>query len=124
MSIRLLYESDEWSTYALRNRIQEQGISCRLACMEDDLVPEQFLNCDLVVSRVFASAQFRGHEKSLRQMPRLIAYLREHQIPMLNPYQAHFYCMITGFRRRRCTAPFAKRKAVLWRRLSVSCIQA
>ncbi len=91
MSIRLLYESDEWSTYALRNRIQEQGISCRLACMEDDLVPEQFLNCDLVVSRVFASAQFRGHEKSLRQMPRLIAYLREHQIPMLNPYQAHFY---------------------------------
>ena len=30
-------------------------------------------------NRVFASAQFRGHEKSLRQMPGLIAYLREKQ---------------------------------------------
>ena len=91
MSISLLYESEEWSTYALQSRIREQGIPCRLVCMEDEIYQEQFLECDLVVNRVFASAQFRGHERSLKQMPGLIAYLRERQIPMLNPYQAHFY---------------------------------
>ena len=91
MSIKLLYESEEWSTYALQNRIQEQGIACQLVCMEEQIQYEQFLDCDLVVDRVFASAQFRGHERSLRQMPELISYLKEKQIPMLNPYQAHFY---------------------------------
>lgn len=91
MSILLLYESEEWSTYALQSRIQEQGIPCRLVCMEGAIPWEQFVDCDLVVSRIFASAQFRGHERSLRRMPELIAYLREKDIPMLNPYQAHFY---------------------------------
>lgn len=91
MSIRLLYESEEWSTYALQSRIQEEGIPCELVCMEEEIPWEQLSGCDLVVSRVFASAQFRGHERSLQQMPELIAYLKEKQIPMLNPYQAHFY---------------------------------
>lgn len=91
MSIILLYESEEWSTYALQGRIQEQGIPCQLVCMEDGIPWEKFSNCDLVVSRVFASAQFRGHKRSLERMPELIAYLREKQIPMLNPYQSHFY---------------------------------
>lgn len=91
MSIKLLYESEEWSTYALQGRIREQGIPCQLVCMEDEIAEEQFSDCDLVVSRVFASAQFRGHERSLERMPGLIAYLKEQQIPMLNPYQAHFY---------------------------------
>lgn len=91
MSILLLYESEEWSTYALQSRIQEQGIPCRLACMERGILWEQFSDCDLVVSRVFASAQFRGHGRSLKKMPELIAYLKEKQTPMLNPYQTHFY---------------------------------
>lgn len=91
MGILLLYESEEWSTYALQSRIREQGILCRLVCMEGAIPWEQFVDCDLVVSRIFASAQFRGHERSLRRMPELIAYLREKDIPMLNPYQAHFY---------------------------------
>lgn len=91
MGIILLYESEEWSTYALQNRIQEQGISCQLVCMEDRIPWEKLSDCDLVVSRVFASAQFREHDKSLERMPGVIAYLREKQIPMLNPYQSHFY---------------------------------
>lgn len=91
MSITLLYESEEWSTYALQSRIQEQGIPCQLVCMEDKIPWEVFSDCDLVVSRIFASAQFRGHGRSLARMPGLIDYLREKQIPMLNPYQAHFY---------------------------------
>lgn len=91
MSVKLLYESEEWSTYALRDRIQEHGIPCHLVCMEGEIPWEQFSDGDLVVSRVFASARFRGHERSLRRMPGLIAYLRERRIPMLNPYQAHFY---------------------------------
>lgn len=91
MGIRLLYESEEWSTYALQDRIREEGIPCDLVYMEKEIPWEEFLNCDLVVNRVFASAQFRGHEKSLEQMPGLIAYLKEKKIPMLNPYQAHFY---------------------------------
>ncbi len=91
MSVKLLYESEEWSTYALRDRIQEHKVPCHLVCMEGEIPWEQFSDGDLVVSRVFASAQFRGHERSLRRMPGLIAYLRERQIPMLNPYQAHFY---------------------------------
>lgn len=69
MSIILLYESEEWSTYALQSRIQEQGIPCQLVCMGNRIPWEQFSNRDLVVSRVFASAQFRGHERSLRWMP-------------------------------------------------------
>lgn len=91
MGVILLYESEEWSTYALQSRIREQGIPCQLACMEDGIPWEKFSDCDLVVSRVFASAQFRGHDRSLERMPGLIAYLREKQIPMLNPYQSHFY---------------------------------
>lgn len=91
MGVIVLYESEEWSTYALQSRIQEQGIPCRLVCMEDGIFWDQFSDGDLVVNRVFASAQFRGHGRSLSRMPELIAYLKEKQIPMLNPYQAHFY---------------------------------
>lgn len=91
MGIRLLYESEEWSTCELQRRILEQGIPCQLVCMEEEIQKEQFSDCDLVVSRVFASAQFRDHERSLNQMPELSAFLREKQIPMLNPYQAHLY---------------------------------
>lgn len=91
MGIKLIYESEEWSTFALQSRILEQGIPCQLVRMEDELQWEQFSDCQLVVNRVFASAQFRGHQKSLERMPELIQYLKEKQIPMLNPYQAHFY---------------------------------
>lgn len=91
MGIIILYESDEWSTYALQSRIREHDIPCQLVCMEDGISWERFSDCDLVVSRVFASAQFRGHARSLERMPEVIAYLRKKQVPMLNPYQAHFY---------------------------------
>lgn len=34
MSVKLLYESEEGSTYALRDRIQEHKVPCNLVCME------------------------------------------------------------------------------------------
>ena len=43
------------------------------------------------MNRIFASAQFREHFRSLRETPQVIEYLKSKQIPMVNPYQAHYY---------------------------------
>jgi len=89
MSIGILYESKEWSSYALEQYINEMGVPARLIDMQEE--PKDLLSYDLIVNRVFASSIFRGHEKALQRMPGVIALLKANGIPMVNPYDAHFY---------------------------------
>ena len=89
--IGILCESMEWSDYALCENIAGMGIPAKLFDLEEDGNEDGILSCSLVVSRIFASAVFRGHEKSLGRMPGIIEMLRENGIPMINSGAAHFY---------------------------------
>ena len=73
------------------DNISSMGVAARLIDMQDDIKEDELLSCDLIVNRVFASAVFRGHEKSLRRMPKVIDMLKKNNIPMINPYEAHFF---------------------------------
>ena len=90
MTIGILYESKEWSTYALRDHIAK-GVSVKLFDLQEEVDEAGLLSCKLILNRVFASAVFRGHQKALEQMPGVIALLEKHAIPMINPAEAHFY---------------------------------
>jgi len=91
MTIGILYESKEWSTFALRDRVKEAGIPVKMFDLQEETDPEELLSCRLILNRVFASAVFRGHQKALDQMPDMIALLRKHGVPMINPAAAHYY---------------------------------
>lgn len=91
MEIGILYESDEWSSYALKDNINKLGVEAKLINTEEEMDYTELLNCSLVVNRVFASSQFRGHQNSLKKVSEIIEKLKERNIPMVNPYEAHFY---------------------------------
>jgi len=91
VAIGILYESDEWSDYALCKYINDMGVTARLINLLEDNNEGEILSCDLVVSRIFASSVFRGHQKALDRMPGIIDMLRTNSIPMINPYEAHFF---------------------------------
>ena len=91
--IGILYESDEWSDWKLAHEL-EVLLGPDSVCMIDmegaDPV-SQALSCDLLVSRVFASARFRGHERSHAVMERVIAETEAQGIPLINPARAHAF---------------------------------
>ncbi|WP_195267431.1 ATP-grasp domain-containing protein [Eubacterium sp. 1001713B170207_170306_E7] len=87
----ILYESEEWSSHKLLAEIQSFGVEARLINLEEDNAVASINGCDLLVSRVFASAQFRQHQRSLERMPKVIRQAAHKGIPMINPPQAHFY---------------------------------
>lgn len=89
--VGILYESEEWSSYKLLEEIQSFGIEACLISLEEDHAFELVNSCDLLVSRIFASAQFRAHHKSLERMPEVIKQAERKGIPILNPPRAHFY---------------------------------
>ena len=91
MAIGILFESDEWSDYAIRNRIRELGVEADLVNMRKEIDEVKLLSYKMIVSRVFASSVFRGHEKALKRMEEVMELLREHRIPMLNTYEAHYF---------------------------------
>ena len=91
MLIGILFESKEWSSYALHENIIAMGVPAKLIDLQMDHNEDEILSCDLIVSRIFASAVFRGHQKSLCRMPGVIEALKKSNIPMINPYEAHFY---------------------------------
>ncbi len=91
MSIAILYESLEWSSYQMQKEIEKLGVKADLIYLEEDIVLENLRNYKLIVSRIFASAVFRGHQKSLAQMDKIIKFLNKENIPMVNPTTAHFY---------------------------------
>ena len=91
MTIGILYESNEWSDYALRDSITALGIEAVLIDMQEDIGEAELLSYNMIINRVFASAVFRGHGKALEQTRAAIELLRKNNIPMLNPYEAHFF---------------------------------
>ncbi len=89
MSIGILFESQEWSSFQLEKEIQNMGVPATLIDLEKDVDRQALLSHTLIVSRIFASAAFRNHHKSLAKMPEIIDLLRAHNIPMINHYEAH-----------------------------------
>lgn len=97
--IGVLYESDEWSDHKLAAEL-----ATALAEMCGDDVPtvtmidmtrgdcvERALACGMLVSRVFASARFRGHDAALESMERLVDEAAARGIVMINEPRAHRY---------------------------------
>lgn len=91
MSIAILFESKEWSSYQLETYINQLGVPTKLIDLQEEGNEQEIVSHDLIVDRIFASAQFRGHQKSLDRMPKIIQLLKEKNIPMVNPYDAFFY---------------------------------
>jgi ribosomal protein S6--L-glutamate ligase len=89
--IGILFESDEWSDYKLAAELENRGFAAALINTEEPDNETQILSCDLLVSRVFASATFRDHSFSLERMPHLLNLIKQQGIPLINPAQAHFY---------------------------------
>jgi ribosomal protein S6--L-glutamate ligase len=87
--IGILYESKEWSSYALLDHIRAMGAPAVLIDLQKDGCEGEILSCDLIVNRIFASAAFRGHQKSLDRMPGILESLRKSGIPVINPGEAH-----------------------------------
>ena len=94
-AIGILYESDEWSDHKLarelRNALAEEGCEADVVLidMESSDAIKRALTCDLLISRVFASARFRDHEASLARMEELLPAVTAASIPMLNCGNAH-----------------------------------
>ncbi len=97
--IGVLYESDEWSDHKLA---AELSAALAEACGDGAPTVEMIdmtrgdciecaLGCDMLVSRVFASARFRGHDAALAHMERLVGEAEARGIPMINESRAHRY---------------------------------
>lgn len=99
MAIGILYESDEWSDHKLASElaraVEPANVEVVMIDMERDDCIERALACTVVISRVFASAAFRGHEASFAHMDELMAALADTDadtdIVLLNPPCAHRY---------------------------------
>lgn len=88
--IGLLYESDEWSDWKLRDELEVAlGEPVAMIDMEDEGAVAKACECELLISRVFASAAFRGHARSLENMEALIE--NTSVPPMINPPRAHAF---------------------------------
>lgn len=98
LCIGVLYESDEWSDHKLASEIEQalskQGMQhgeVRLINMEDASSCEEALACDVLVSRVFASGQFRGHSVSLKRASLVMEEAERVGKLVLNPCRAHVF---------------------------------
>ncbi len=98
LRIGVLYESDEWSDHKLAFEIEralsDQGAQHGEVClidMEGASFREEALACDVLVSRVFASGQFRGHGASLERAPLLMEEAERAGKLVLNPCRAHMF---------------------------------
>lgn len=89
--IGVLYESHEWSDFHLVDELRAFGCQVEMIDMEDDGCEEKALRCDMLASRVFASAYSRGHEVSLKRAPSLLAAAERVDIRVINPARAHAF---------------------------------
>lgn len=98
--IGVLYESDEWSDYklayeiasAFKNVFQSAKYEVRMIDMQDQDSIDKALTCDVLVSRVFASALNRGHDFALKNMDELLKMLEgpnESGVILVNEARAH-----------------------------------
>lgn len=105
--IGLLYESGEWSDYKLAAELAEAGRDVRMidmAHLRADAAAEAAGSCDALVSRVFASAVFRGHDAAHEAMRLVCETAEARGIPMINPSRAHFF----EIDKRRATEELAR----------------
>ena len=91
MSIGILYESKEWSSYYLEKCISDMGLTARLIDMQGEIDEGELLSYKLIANRMPGSAGFRGHQKSLDRTPAVIELLKNNGVPMINTYETHFY---------------------------------
>lgn len=98
--IGLLYESGEWSDYKLAAELSEAGCDVRMIDLAvgderdwraEAVAVREALSCDMLVSRIFASAVFRGHGFVHERMRGLVADAERRGIPLVNPARAHFF---------------------------------
>ena len=97
--IGVLYESDEWSDHklaaelctALDETFGEDAPTVTMIDMTRGGCVERALACGMLVSRVFASARFRGHDAALAHMERLVDEAQARGIVMINEPRAHRY---------------------------------
>lgn len=92
MSIAILFESHEWSSFALEKNIRRYlpDVPVNMYDLENAVDEEQILENDLIVSRIFASAQFRGHDASLQKVISILNEAEDRGIALLNSRAAHF----------------------------------
>ena len=97
--IGVLYESDEWSDHklaaelatALEEAFGEEAPAVTMVDMTRADCLERALGCGMLVSRVFASGRFRGHDDALASMERLVDEAASRGIVMVNEGRAHRY---------------------------------
>lgn len=89
--VGILFESNEWSDWKLHDELEQAlGEPIAMIDMESDGAIDLALRCDFLISRVFASAIFRDHEKSAKAMLELLERLGDKAI-MINPARAHYF---------------------------------
>ncbi len=93
MSIGILYESNEWSTFSLFEYLTRllPKKKVRLYNLETDVNIEAILTHNLIVNRIYASAYFRGHKISLFNVKKILDLAKQNGKVILNSYEAHFY---------------------------------
>ncbi len=91
MLVGILYESKEWSSYALEQKLNEQGVKTLLIDMQEDFDIDIVKQCDVLINRVFASSVFRKHFAALKNIEEVILYAKEKGVMMINPGIAHSY---------------------------------
>ena len=99
LHIGVLYESDEWSDHkiaeelarAFAYRLPDVPAKIHLIDMEQPGCVAEALACDVLVSRVFASAAFRDHAESLAHMEELLGELPDTDILFINEPRAYAY---------------------------------
>lgn len=97
--IGVLFESDEWSDHklsaeissALKTTLPNITHDVRLINMQQANSADAALKCDVLISRVFASALNRGHEQALCNMDELIQAIESTSILLINEPRAHAF---------------------------------
>lgn len=89
--IGILYESNEWSDFKLKAELEVLGHQVCMVNMTNDAPELEALSCSMLVSRIFASAQFRGNSSALEKMPKLLEQAEQHGIRLINPPRAHHF---------------------------------
>lgn len=93
-AIGILYESDEWSDHKLADEIrsaleEHPETDVRMIDMRIPSCIDRALECNVLVSRVFASAVNRGNSCALENMDTLIGELEGTGILLINEARAH-----------------------------------
>ena len=89
--VGVLYESSEWSDFKLAAELAAREVPVRMIDMERPDAVEAALACQLLVSRVFASALSRGHRASHVHMAEVVRRAEELGIPLINAGRAHAF---------------------------------